>query len=443
MTTEQPVSSRLSALDEDCLRISGHIVDVSPQAFRVAGLSPFVRLGDCISCPGDNGDEIGEVVRIEEGSLTVKPFGTRFTRPVKAPAHRMGPLTVAPAASWKGRAVNAFGMPCDGLGPLGRGDEERLADAPPPPALKRGRVKEPVRTGVKAIDIFTPLIKGQRIGIFAGSGVGKSTLMGMLARAKGFDTVVVALVGERGREVREFLEETMGGNLDRVVTVVATGDESPMMRRLAPKTAMSVAEFFRDRGENVLLIVDSVTRLAHAARDVALAAGEPPVARGYPPSVFSELPQLLERAGPGYEGSGTITGIFSVLVDGDDHNDPIADAIRGTLDGHIVLDRAIGEQGRFPAIDVLKSISRLADLSWAPQERELVTRLRAMISRFEDTRDLRLLGGYQRGGDTTLDQAVDLVPHIYDGLIQHPHDQTSAMPFEDLSRRLKQGLKPA
>ena len=298
----------LSPLDAPRISVSGRIVDVGPQAFRVAGLSPFVRLGDCIACPGSAGDEIGEVVRIESDSLTVKPFGIRSTLGVKSPARRIGPYTVAPTPEWKGRVVNAFGQPVDGRGPLVRGIEERIADGSPPPALKRGRVGSPVQTGIRTIDIFTPLVKGQRIGIFAGSGVGKSTLMGMLSRAQGFDTAVVALVGERGREVREFLEETMAGGLDKLVTVVATGDESPMMRRLAPKTATAIAEYFRDRGENVLLIIDSVTRLAHAARDVALAAGEPPVARGYPPSVFSELPQLLERAGPGLEGSGTITG---------------------------------------------------------------------------------------------------------------------------------------
>ena len=442
MTASDPVF-QLAALDAPCLDITGQIVDVSPQAFRVAGLSRFVRLGDCITCPGGIGDELGEVVRIEADALTVKPFGNRFSRGVKAPARRVGRFSLAPCEAWKGRVLNAFGTPCDGAGPLATGDEERYADAPPPPALRRGRVGDPVPTGVRAIDIFTPLVKGQRIGIFAGSGVGKSTLMGMLARAKGFDTVVVALVGERGREVREFLEESMGGELSKLVTIVATGDESPMMRRLAPRTATAVAEYFRDRGENVLLIVDSITRLAHAARDVALAAGEPPVARGYPPSVFSELPQLLERAGPGLDGSGTITGIFSVLVDGDDHNDPIADAIRGTLDGHIVLDRAIAEQGRFPAVDVLKSISRLAERAWNEQERELVVRLRGMISRYEDTRDLRLLGGYQRGNDQTLDQAVDLVPLVYESLIQGPREKPSTEPFNELSRRLKKGFEPA
>ncbi|KQT45197.1 flagellar protein export ATPase FliI [Aureimonas sp. Leaf454] len=443
MTVKTRTPLAAGQLDDPRIRISGHIVDVSPQAFRVAGLSPFVRLGDCIVAQGPEGEELGEVVRIEEAAATVKPFAVRFQSGVRSIAWRTGPVTLSPAQSWRGRTLDAFGRPCDDLGPLEQGPTPRIADTQPDAAMKRGRIREPVQTTVKAIDIFTPLIKGQRLGVFAGSGVGKSTLMGMLARAKGFDTVVVALVGERGREVREFLEETMKGELDRCVTVVATGDESPMMRRLAPKTAMAIAEYFRDLGQSVLLIVDSVTRLAHAARDVALAAGEPPVARGYPPSVFSDLPRLLERAGPGPEGSGTITGIFAVLVDGDDHNEPIADAIRGTLDGHIVLDRAIAEQGRFPAIDVLKSISRLADLSWNPQERELVVRLRAMIARFEDTKDLRLLGGYQRGADATLDQAVDLVPHLYGALVQHPGDATTTEPFEELSRRLKAGMAQA
>ena len=429
-----------SALEGPTIEVFGQVVDISPQAFRVAGLSPFLRLGDCVVCEGPEGDELGEVVRIEGDTATVKPFAVGLRAGVRSRARRGGPVTISPTSAWKGRAVDAFGRPCDGLGPLDSGDDPQIADRTATAAMRRGRIRTPVKTQVKAIDVFTPLVKGQRIGIFAGSGVGKSTLLSMLARASGFDSVVVALVGERGREVREFLEETMKGALDRVVTVVATGDESPMMRRLAPKTAMSIAEYFRDQGDDVLLIVDSVTRLAHAARDVALAAGEPPVSRGYPPSVFSELPRLLERAGAGAEGTGTITGLFAVLVDGDDHNEPISDAIRGTLDGHIVLDRAIADEGRFPAIDLLKSISRMADLSWTPQERELVTKLKAMIARYEDTRDLRLLGGYVRGNDGTLDQAVDLVPHLYSAMAQHPSDPREADAFEALSRALKAGL---
>ena len=233
-------------------------------------------------------------------------------------------------------------------------------DADPPPAISRTRVRAPLRTGVRVVDLFTPLCVGQRIGIFAGSGVGKTTLLSMLAQSPGFDTVVTALVGERGREVREFLEETLVHHKSRAVTVVSTSDESPMMRRLAAKTATTIAEYFRDRGELVLLIVDSITRFAHAAREVALATGEPAVARGYAPSVFSDLPRLLERSGPGTEGQGSITGIYAVLVDGDDHNEPVADTVRSTLDGHIVLDREVADQGRYPAVNVLSSVSRLA-----------------------------------------------------------------------------------
>jgi flagellum-specific ATP synthase len=315
-------------------------------------------------------------------------------------------------------------------------------DAEPPPALRRARVRTPIKTGIRVIDLFTPMCAGQRIGVFAGSGVGKSSLLAMLARAPDFDTVVIALVGERGREVREFLDDTLGAKRDSAVAVVSTGDESPMMRRLAPRTAMTVAEYFRDLGQSVLLIVDSVTRFAHAARDVALAAGEPAVARGYAPSVFSDLPRLLERAGPGLEGSGSITGVFSVLVDGDDHNDPVADNIRGTLDGHIVLDRAIADQGRYPAVNILSSISRLSQPKWTPEQRALVSRLRAMVARYEDTRELRLMGGYVAGADPVLDQAVKTVPKIYESMTQSLESPPCQDPFVELASSLRQANKP-
>ena len=226
----------------------------------------------------------------------------------------------------------------------------------------------------------------------------------------------------------------------RAVTVVSTSDESPMMRRLAAKTATTIAEYFRDRGESVLLIVDSITRFAHAAREVALATGEPAVARGYAPSVFSDLPRLLERSGPGTEGQGSITGIYSVLVDGDDHNEPVADTVRSTLDGHIVLDREVADQGRYPAVNVLSSVSRLAQQVWSAEERNLLRKLRAMIARFEDTRDLRLMGGYQPGRDSELDQAVQLVPKIYDVMRQTPLDPASTEPFQELLEVIKNAI---
>jgi flagellum-specific ATP synthase len=303
--------------------------------------------------------------------------------------------------------------------------------------MRRQRVATPIKTGVRVIDLFTPLCAGQRIGIFAGSGIGKSTLLAMLARSAGFDTAVIALVGERGREVREFIEDALTEGRSRAVAIVSTGDESPMMRRLAPRTATAIAEYFRDRGESVLLIVDSVTRFAHAAREVALAAGEPPVARGYTPSVFSDLPKLLERAGPGEEGAGSITGIFSVLVDGDDHNEPVADSIRGTLDGHIVLDRATADQGRYPAVNILTSVSRLANAIWSPEQRSLIMKLRAMIAQYEDTRDLRLMGGYHRGTDPDLDKAIELVPRILEAMKQNPAEPPSTDAFQELARALR------
>ncbi|HVQ71967.1 MAG TPA: flagellar protein export ATPase FliI [Bradyrhizobium sp.] len=419
--------------------VSGAISEIASTHFRVSGLSRFVRLGELIGVNSAERLQIGEVVRIDSDGIIAKPFDRLFAGGLGSVAFRMPPLTFAPDPGWKGRVINALGAPLDGGAPLVPGSRAVSAEAEPPPAMKRARVRKPLRTGVRSIDLFAPICAGQRVGIFAGSGVGKSTLLAMLARSEGFDTVVLALVGERGREVREFIEDVLGHNRARTITIVSTGDESPMMRRLAPKTAMAVAEYFRDRGESVLLVVDSITRFAHAAREVALAAGEPAVARGYAPTVFTDLPRLLERAGPGEEGSGTITGIFSVLVDGDDHNEPIADTIRSTLDGHIVLSRHIADQARYPAVDVLASISRLAHCVWDPEERELVSKLRAMIARYEDTRDLRLMGGYQPGRDASLDQLVEIVPKIYAAMRQDASAAPSADPFRELRDMMKGG----
>lgn len=422
------------------LRVCGTVVEVTPTSYQVRGLSSFARLGDCVALDGASDARHGEIVRIEADCVTIKPYGTTADVSLGAGVSKAGRIAIAPSPLWKGRILDAMGRPVDGNGWLEPGSMHRTILAVPPAALTRARVKAPLKSGVRLIDIFTPLCHGQRVGIFAGSGVGKSTLLGMLAATKDFDTVVVALVGERGREVREFLEDSLGTNRSLAVTVVATGDESAMMRQMAPLTAMTIAESFRDRGERVLLMIDSVTRFAHAARDVALSAGEAPVARGYPPSVFANLPQLLERAGPGGrqpggETPGSITGIFTVLVDGDDHNDPVADCIRGTLDGHIVLDRAIADMARYPAINVLTSISRLAHQVWTPDQRLLVGKLKAMIARFEDTRDLRLMGGLQAGADPELDQAVALTPIIYEALAQSA-GASSVDAFRELAEAL-------
>jgi flagellum-specific ATP synthase len=418
------------------IRIGGVVTAVTPGYCRVSGLSQFIKLGESVILVSGRQSQLGEVVRVDEAGATIKAFEAVVDAGLGTTVWRKGPITISPHPGWKGRILNALGQPIDGGGPLPAGLVAVSTEREPPAPMRRKRVNTPIKTGVRVIDLFTPLCAGQRIGIFAGSGIGKSTLLGMLARARGFDKSILALVGERGREVREFIEDSLGAERHRAIAIVSTGDESPMMRRLAPKTAMSVAEYFRDQGENVLLIIDSITRFAHAARDVALAAGEPPVARGYTPSVFSELPKLLERAGPGEEGSGSITAIFSVLVDGDDHNEPVADSIRGTLDGHIVLDRATADQGRYPAVNILSSVSRLADHVWSPEERGLVLKLRALIARYEDTRDLRLMGGYHRGVDPELDRAIELVPRLFERMKQHPQDPQSLNAFQEVAQAL-------
>jgi flagellum-specific ATP synthase len=344
---------------------------------------------------------------------------------------------IAPSEAWRGRVINALAEPIDGLGDLGSGPEERALLASPPKSMERGRVDQPIHTGIKAIDVFTPLCFGQRLGIFAGSGVGKSTLLSMLALSTQFDTTVVALVGERGREVQEFISETLGNALAKSVVVVSTSDEPAARRKLVPLTATTIAESFRDKGHNVLLVMDSVTRYAHALREIALASAEPPVARGYPPSVFGKLPQLLERAGPGAVNSGSITAFYAVLVDGDNHNEPVADSIRGILDGHIVLDRAIAASGRYPAIDLLASISRLADKSWKAEEGKIAKDMKKLVSRYEDTKDLRALGGYQPGGDPELDRAVAFVPKLYAALHQSQQDELCADAFATVARHTR------
>jgi len=413
-------------------KIGGSVTEITPNALRVAGLSHFAQLGDTIYAGESSSEVLGEVVRVESSSLVVKPYANQARAGIASRVWLGGPFEINPCQAWRGRVLDALARPIDGAGPVLAGDQPLSVLRSPPPALQRQRPSEPLISGVRVIDLFTPLCIGQRIGIFAGSGVGKSTLLGMLAQAERFDSVVVALVGERSREVRDFIETSLGTNRSRCITVAATGDESPMLRRLAPLTAMTLAEYFRDQGHRVLLVVDSATRYAHACREIAMAAGEPPVARGYTPSVFTELPRLLERAGPGAEGSGSITGLFTVLVDGDDHNDPIADAIRGILDGHIVLDRAIAASGRLPAVDPLKSLSRLADRVWTPEQTKLVKLLRTLIARFEDTRELRLLGGYQPGLDAEIDKAVDMVPRLYDFISQHPASDPCMNVFKDL-----------
>jgi flagellum-specific ATP synthase len=418
------------------IRPLGEVSSISPAAIAVTGLSRWLKLGSLVEIGAGSQPSLAEVIKLQQDVALCKPFELDAAVALGDRVAPHGELLFHPHESWRGRIIDALARPIDGKGPLQSGDGTVGLFSAPPSAMQRELVSKGVRTGVRVIDAFTPLCLGQRIGIFAGSGVGKSTLLSMLARGGGFDTVIVSLVGERGREVREFIEITLGEAAKSAIAVVSTGDESAMLRRIAPLLAMSLAEYFRDLGDNVLLIMDSVTRYAHACREVALAAGEPPVARGYPPSVFSQLPRLLERAGPGEIGSGTITGVFAVLVDGDDHNDPVADSVRGTLDGHIVLERAIGEQGRFPAVNVLSSISRLAHRAWTPEQTKAVAELKRLIARFEDTRDLRAMGAYAPGNDNELDKAVELVPKLYKSLTQGATDAPSSDAFREIAAGL-------
>jgi flagellum-specific ATP synthase len=420
------------------LRRGGQIVSISPHFYRAEGLERHVRIGDVVYAERDGAPERGEVIQIDRKDVLIAPF--KATGAIRLGDHVFveDAKTRQPNINWLGRVLNALGEPMDG-GPAPLSATDKVPEiGASMSALARDRVREGFRTGVRAIDVFAPLCYGQRLGIFAGSGVGKSTLLSMLAKSGAFDTAVIALVGERGREVREFVEDALGAEaMKKTVAIVATSDESALMRRSAPELAMQVAETFRAAGKRVLLLVDSATRYAHALREMRISAGEPPVARGYPASVFTDLPKLLERAGPGRLG-GSITALFSVLVDGDDHNDPVADALRGYLDGHIVLDRTIANQGRYPPVDPVASLSRLAINAWRPEEQKLVMQLKAMIARFEDTRDLRLLGGWQPGADEALDRAVATVPLIYEALSQSPADEASIDPFGEVLSYLKE-----
>ncbi|HVY83783.1 MAG TPA: flagellar protein export ATPase FliI [Caulobacterales bacterium] len=333
---------------------------------------------------------------------------------------------VRPSRAWLGRVIDCFGQPVDGQGPLPQGLAPRPVRAPPPAAHDRGRVGARLDSGVRALNIFAAICRGQRMGVFAGSGVGKSVLLSMLARGAAADVIVIGLVGERGREVKEFLEDTLGEEgRRRSVVVVATSDEPAARRRLAPHMASAIAEHFRDEGLDVLLLVDSVTRLAMAQREIGLSVGEPPTTKGYTPSVFAELPKLLERAGPGLEGEkGSITGLFTVLVDGDDHNEPIADAVRGILDGHIVMERAIAERGRYPAINVLKSISRLMPMCHSEEENALVRRAREVLSLYGEMEELIRIGAYKAGADASVDNAIRVRPAL-EALLTQGRDEKS------------------
>jgi flagellum-specific ATP synthase len=416
-TFARPTLGRVARVmqDEDLARRRGRVRDLIGLIIEATGLQ--VEMGE-ICLVGDGRDRPRvptEVVGFRGGRTLLMPLGELSGIGPGTSVHSTGsPFKVSMGDGLLGRVIDGLGKPLDEFGEL---DEARArpATATPPDALTRPRISERVGLGVRALDTLVPCGLGQRLGIFAGSGVGKSSLLGMIARSTTADVNVIALVGERGREVREFVERDLGDALGHSVVVVATSDQPPLVRIQAAFTATAIAEHFRDQGKNVMLMMDSVTRFAMAQREVGLAIGEPPATRGYTPSVFAMLPRLLERAGTSPNGS--ITGLYTVLVDGDDMNEPIADAVRSILDGHIVLTRSLAHSGHYPAIDVLQSVSRLVSEITTPEVREAGTRLRSALAVYREKEDLISIGAYQPGTDPLLDAAIALRPAM-DGFLR-------------------------
>jgi flagellum-specific ATP synthase len=420
--------------------IVGRVSGIAGLALELEGTTGHLSIGDRVWITSRDGQNIqAETVGFHNGLTRAMTFGALDGIGPGAPVVVGGPARLAVSDRWLGRVIDPLGQPLDGKGPLLTGDFPAPVRRPPPNAATRARLGPRIDLGVKALNGFVTCRQGQRLGLFAGSGVGKSTLLSMLARFTECDVAVIALVGERGRELREFIEDDLGSEgLARSVLVVATSDQPPLMRRECAYAAACVAEHFRDQGKSVLLLMDSVTRFCLALREIGLSAGEPPTTRGYPPSVFAELPRLLERAGPGVQGGGVqgggvqgggvqgggvqsggmITGLFTVLVEGDDHNEPVADAVRGILDGHVVLDRRIAEGGRYPAVDILRSLSRTVPGVNLPAENALASKARAILATWQDMADLVRLGAYKSGGDPQVDEAVRLAPAIETFLMQ-------------------------
>lgn len=334
-----------------------------------------------------------------------------------------------------GRVVDGVGKPLDGKGPIKADQDHKYCNKPINPLARRA-ISEPLDVGVRSINSFLTVGQGQRMGLFAGSGVGKSVLLGMMTRGTNADVIVVGLVGERGREVKEFIEEILGEEgRERSVVVAAPADNSPLMRLKGCETAVQIAEYFRDQGLNVLLLIDSITRYAQAQREIALAVGEPPATKGYPPSVFSKLPQLVERAGNGGDGQGAITAFFTVLTEGDDLQDPIADAARAILDGHIVLSRQLADGGHFPAVDIESSISRVMPMVTSEEHQDLARNLKQFYSLYQQNKDLISIGAYSRGTDPRIDQAIQLLPVINFFLQQKMHE---VVPYDQSLAQLQE-----
>jgi type III secretion protein N (ATPase) len=417
-------SLRARLASTSTLRATGKVVGVTGLMLRVT--MPGARVGDVLIVHRRGEPLTAEVVGFQDGLALVVPLGELSGVGPDDPVESTGSgLDVMAGDALLGRVLDGLGRPLDGR-PLPAGLKSVAVDRSPPNALERQAVEEPLYTGVRVIDGLLTLAQGQRVGLFAGSGVGKSTLLGALARGTSADVVVVALVGERGREVGEFLEQALGAaGRSRAVVVVATSDAPPVERLRAAQVATAIAEHFRDEGKNALLLVDSVTRVARAQREIGLAAGEPPARRGYPPSVFSLLPRLLERSGQGEKGS--ITAVYTVLVEGGDLDEPIADEVRGILDGHVVLSRDLAARGHYPAVDVSASLSRVMTRVARPEHLAAAQQIRALLARYEQKRDLIALGAYAKGTDAELDRAILANPEIERFLRQDAHE---IEPFE-------------
>ena len=427
------------------LRVAGRVAGISGLVVDIDGLAGHVSVGDRLLLEARDGRTVlAEIVGFRADLAQAMPFDALDGLGPGSPAVRAaeGDGGFAVADAWLGRVLDPLGRPLDGNGVLPLGAAARPLRVAAPEATARARLGPRLDLGVRALNCFTTCRQGQRLGLFSGSGIGKSTLLSMLARHTECDVAVLALVGERGREVREFLEDDLGAEgLARSVVVVATSDAPPLLRRQAAYAAMTVAEHFRDQGRSVLLLMDSVTQFCLALREIGLSAGEPPATRGYPPSVFAELPRLLERAGPGLQrpdgSAGQITALFTVLVEGDDHNEPVADAVRGILDGHVILDRRIAERGRYPAVDVLRSLSRAAASCLDAGETTLLRRARGILALHEDMADMLRLGAYRAGTDPAVDEAVALAPRIEAVLHQ---ERAERSPMADCFERLRAAI---
>lgn len=422
----QALLAEIGALAE--VKHYGRVVSIQGLMVEVAGPLHAMGVGSRLAVYTRAGEQvICEVVGFRDNRALCLPFGALAGIGVgcKAVLSSEEPH-IYPSNAWLGRVVNAMGEPIDGKGPIAQGAMPYLLRNMPPAAHTRQRVRGKVDLGVRALNTFTTCCRGQRMGIFAGSGVGKSVLLSMLARNTACDVSVIGLIGERGREVQEFIEDDLGEEgLARSVVVVATSDEPALMRRQAAYLTLSLAEYFRDLDKNVLCMMDSVTRFAIAQREIGLSTGEPPTSKGYTPTVFAELPKLLERAGPG-TSAGSITGLFTVLVDGDDHNEPVADAVRSILDGHIVMERSIAERGRYPAVNVLKSVSRTMPDCNAPEENDLIRRARALMATYDDMEELIRLGAYRPGSDPQVDEAIHYQPAL-DAFLAQRKDESCTL----------------